>query len=76
MQISCATAQAYNNAACFCIATEDGYRFEIYKVEGLFYLFSRNKDTDQLCSYRESDLCLCFHIGMTRLIYLCHFILS
>ena len=37
-------------------------------MEGLYYLCSENKGpdqlrgTDQLRSYREADLCLCFHI--------------
>ena len=25
-------------------------------------MYSENKDADQLCGYREADLCLCFHI--------------
>ena len=43
-----------------CTTTEDGYR--ILKEEGLYYLCSKNKDTDQLCSNRTADLHLCFGI--------------
>ena len=47
-----------------CTTTEDGKRLEIsdLEVEGLFYLCSKNKGTDQLCSNGTVDLCLCFHI--------------
>ena len=34
----------------------------IHEVEGLYYLCNENKDTDQLCGYREADLRLCFRI--------------
>ena len=33
-----------------------------FKVEGLFYLCSENKDANQLRGYREADLRLCFRI--------------
>ena len=42
-----------------------GLNFWIKKVEGLHYLCSGNKDGDQLCGYREADLCLCFRICKT-----------
>ena len=46
-----------------------GLKFRIKKVEGLFYLCSENKGADQLRSYSEADLRLCFHIcKITRLI--------
>ena len=38
-----------------------GLKFWIKKVEGLYYLCSENKGTDQLRGYREADLRLCFH---------------
>ena len=28
----------------------------------MYYLSSQNKSADQLCGYREADLCLCFGI--------------
>ena len=37
-------------------------KFRIYEVEGLYYPFSENKGADQLRSYREADLRLCFRI--------------
>ena len=37
-------------------------KFQIYKVEGLYYLCSENKGADQLRGYREADLRLCFRI--------------
>ena len=39
-----------------------GLKFQILKVEGLYYLCSENKGADQLRSYREADLRLCFRI--------------
>ena len=36
--------------------------FRIYEVEGLYYPCSENKGADQLHSYREADLRLCFRI--------------
>ena len=44
-----------------------GLKFRIYKVEGLYYLSSENKGSDQLRGHRKADLCLCFHIYATRL---------
>ena len=38
------------------------FKFRIKKEEGLYYLCSENKDTDQLCGYGEADLRLCFRI--------------
>ena len=37
-------------------------KFCIREVEGLYYLCSENKGTDQLRGYREADLRLCFRI--------------
>ena len=37
-------------------------KFGIYKEEELYYPSSENKDADQLRSYCEADLRLCFHI--------------
>ena len=39
-----------------------GMKFPIWKVEGLYYLCSKNKGADQLRGYREADLRLCFSI--------------
>ena len=39
-----------------------GLKFWIKKVEGLYFLCSKNKGADQLRSYCEADLRLCFHI--------------
>ena len=39
-----------------------GLKFQILKVEGLFYLCSENKGAAQLHGYREADLRLCNRI--------------
>ena len=39
-----------------------GWKFRIKKVEELYYPCSENKGTDQLRSYCEADLHLCFRI--------------
>ena len=39
-----------------------GLKFQMKKVEGLYYLYSENKDADQLRGDREADLRLCFRI--------------
>ena len=39
-----------------------GLKFQIWKVEGLYYTCSENKGADQLRDYREADLRLCFRI--------------
>ena len=39
-----------------------GLKFQIYKVEGLYYPYSENKGADQLRGYREADLRLCFRM--------------
>ena len=39
-----------------------GLKFQIKKVEGLYYLCSENKGADQLCGYHKADLRLCFRI--------------
>ena len=41
-------------------------KFRIKKEEGLYYLCSENKGTDQLHGYREADLRLCFRICIKR----------
>ena len=43
-----------------------GLNFEIYEVEGLFYLRGKNNGTDQLRDYHPAALCLCFHITQKR----------
>ena len=42
-----------------------GLKFRIVKEEVLYYLCSENKGADQLRSYREADLRLCFRICKT-----------
>ena len=42
-----------------------GLKFQIEKVEGLYYLCSENKGADQLRGDREADLRLCFCICKT-----------
>ena len=37
-------------------------KFRIYEEEGLYYPCSGNKDADQLRSYCEADLRLCYRI--------------
>ena len=39
-----------------------GLKFGNYEIEGLYYLCSENKGTDQLRGYREADLRLCVRI--------------
>ena len=39
-----------------------GLKFQIKKVEGSYYLCSKNKGADQLRGYHEADLRLCFNI--------------
>ena len=39
-----------------------GLKFRIKKVEGLYYLCSEKKGTEQLRGYREDGLRLCFGI--------------
>ena len=43
-----------------------GLKFGIYEIEGLYYLCSENKGTDQLRGYREADLRLCFAYAEIR----------
>ena len=43
-----------------------GLKFLNWKVEGLYYLCSENKDADPLRGYREADLRLCFCICKSR----------
>ena len=42
--------------------TARGWTFWIKKVEELFYPCIEKKGADQLRSYCEADLCLCFHL--------------
>ena len=44
--------------------------FRTWKSVEWYYPFSENKRADQLRSYCEGDLHLCFHIGK-NLVYLC-----
>ena len=39
------------------------FKFRIEEEKKLFYLGCENKCADQLCSYCEADLRLCFRIG-------------
>ena len=39
-----------------------GLKFQIKKVEKLYYVCSGNKGADQLRGYRKADLRLCFRI--------------
>ena len=39
-----------------------GLKFQLSKVERLYYLCSENKGADHLCVYRTADLHLCFSI--------------
>ena len=39
-----------------------GLKFRIKKEEGLYFIYSINKGTDQLRGYRKADLRLCFRI--------------
>ena len=41
-------------------------KFQIKKVEGLYYLCGENKGADQLCGYCAADLRLCFRIYAKR----------
>ena len=41
-------------------------KFPIYEEEELYYLCSENKGADQLRSYCEADLRLCFHMQKSR----------
>ena len=50
------------NQAVQLLKMARGLKFQILKVEGLYYLCSENKGVDQLRGYREADLCLCFRI--------------
>ena len=42
------------------------FKFRIYEEEEVHYLCSENKGADQLHSYCEGDLQLCFRIGKIR----------
>ena len=53
---------SYTNWAVQLQKMARGLKFRIWKVEGLYYLYSENKGADQLRGYRELDLRLCFRI--------------
>ena len=42
-----------------------GFKFRVKIEEGLHYLCSENKGTDQLCGYCEADMRFCFCICKT-----------
>ena len=42
--------------------TAGSWKFWIYKVEELYYPYSKKKGADQLRGYREADLRLCFRL--------------
>ena len=48
-------------------------KFRIKVEEELYYLSSENKDADQLCSYCEADLRLCFRL-CRLLVFPCSYI--
>ena len=50
------------NQASLSLNMVTGLKFQIQKVEGLYYPCSENKGADQLCGYRKADLHLCFRI--------------
>ena len=45
-------------------------KFQILEEERLYYLCSKNKGADQLCSYCTADLCLWFCLNRL-LVFLC-----
>ena len=55
-----------------------GLKFQIKEAEGMYYICSENKGSDQLCRNSAADLHLPFHICkkqvsiMTRLIMVLH----
>ena len=49
------TVESQNKTRCL--------KFRIQVVEELYYLCSKNKGADQLCSYCTADLRLCFRMG-------------
>ena len=51
------------NQAVLAQETVRDWKFWIYKVDELHYPWSENKGADQLRSYCEADLRLCFRIG-------------
>ena len=50
------------NQAVQLLKMARGWKFRIYKVEGLYCLCSENKGADQLRGHRKADLRLCFRI--------------
>ena len=47
-----------------------GLKFQIYEVEGLYYLYSKNDDADQLHGYCAADLRLMYsHMRKSRFSY-------
>ena len=55
--------QVRHNQAVQPLKTARALKFRMSEVEGLYYLCSENKGTDQLCSYCTAYLRLCFCIG-------------
>ena len=53
-----------------------GLKFWLQVEEELYYLCSENKGADQLRSYCEADLRLCFRIGKNLVFSLCFFALT
>ena len=45
-------------------------KFRIYVEEGLYYLCSKNKGANHLCSYCTADLHLCIRLSIL-LVFLC-----
>ena len=54
------------NQAVLSLNMATGLKFQIQKIEGLYYPCSENKGADQLCGYHKADLCLCFRIYKIR----------
>ena len=46
-----------------------GFEFQSKEEEGLYYLCSKNKGSDQLCGNCTAGLHLCFHICKSRFSY-------
>ena len=54
--------RSYTNRAVQAQKMARGWKVWILKVEELYYPCSENKGADQLHSYCEADVCLCFCI--------------
>ena len=62
-QTICVPTRSDTNRAVQSQKMARGWTFCIYKEEELYYPCSENKGADQLRSYCEADLRLCFRIG-------------